>query len=52
MASVNKKKKAKNSYIDGGAEKQYYFKCKRLSYYCKQDRIRNKNIKKYLSEYE
>ncbi len=42
MASENKKRKAKNSYLDGGAEKQFGIKLKRLFYFCKQDRIRNK----------
>lgn len=42
MASENKKRKAKNSYLDGGAEKQFGFKAKRLFYFCKLDRIKNK----------
>ena len=42
MASENKKRKAKNSHLDGGAEKQFGIKLKRLFYFCKQDRIKNK----------
>lgn len=42
MASSNKKKKAKNSYLDGGAEHQFGVKIKRLFYFCKLDRIKNK----------
>ncbi len=42
MASKNKKRKAKNSYLDGGSEHQFGIKMKRTFYYCKQDRIKNK----------
>lgn len=42
MASENKKRKAVNSYLDGGAEHQFGIKLKRLFYYCKQDRLRTK----------
>jgi len=42
MASENKKRKGKNSHLDGGAEKQFGIKLKRLFYFCKQDRIKNK----------
>lgn len=42
MASQNKKNKAKNSYIMGGAEAQKGIKCKRTWYYTKADRAANK----------
>lgn len=42
MASVNKKHKAKNSFLDKGAEKCKGYKCKTLMYYTKADRIKNK----------
>jgi len=40
MASVNKKKKARNSYIMDGGEKNDVakWKCKRLAYFTKRDR--------------
>lgn len=44
MASVNKKKKAKNSYLSNGAEKQKGIKMKRLMYFTKYDRVKNKKI--------
>ncbi len=44
MASINKKNKAKNSYIRGGAEAQKNIKCKRVWYYTKADRQKNKKI--------
>lgn len=44
MASLNKKKKAKNSYIHNGAESQKGIKLKRIFYYTKADRIKNKKI--------
>ena len=44
MASKNKKNKAKNSYIEGGAEKQKGIKLKRVWYYTKADRKNNKKI--------
>ena len=47
MASKNKKNKAKNSFIDGGAEKQKDTKCKRIWYYTKADRQKNKKIEGY-----
>lgn len=50
MASENKKKKAKNSFIDGGAEKQKGIKLKRIWYYTKADRANNKVTKKELEE--
>lgn len=42
MASLNKKKKAKNSFIYNGAEAQKDVKCKRIWYFTKADRIKNK----------
>ncbi len=50
MASENKKRKAKNSYLDGGAEKQFGVRLKRLFYYCKQDRLKNKRELKEVAE--
>lgn len=50
MASENKKRKAKNSYLDGGAEKQAGIKLKRLFYFCKQDRLKNKREAKEITE--
>ena len=47
MASKNKKRKAKNSHLDGGAEHQFGIKLKRLFYFCKQDRIKNKKETEY-----
>lgn len=47
MASKNKKNKAKNSFIDGGAEKQKDIKYKRIWYYTKADRQKNKKIEGY-----
>ena len=44
MASENKKKKAKNSYLVSGAEKQKGIKLKRTMYYTKADRQKNKNM--------
>ena len=44
MASENKKRKAKNSYIHNGAESQKNVKCKRVWYYTKADRKNNKSI--------
>ena len=40
MASVNKKKKARNSYIMNGGEKNDItrWKCKRIAYFTKRDR--------------
>ncbi len=42
MGSQNKNRKAKNSYLDGGAEKQHGIKMKRVMYFCKADRLREK----------
>ena len=42
MASKNKKRKAKNSYLLGGCEKQHIYKMKRIAYYTKADRARSK----------
>ena len=50
MASENKKRKARNSYLDGGAEKQFGIRLKRLFYFCKQDRLKIKRETKELSE--
>lgn len=44
MASINKKKKAKNSYLLNGAEKEKGIKIKRLMYFTKADRQKNKDI--------
>lgn len=46
MASQNKKRKAKNSYIMNGAEAQKGIKCKRTWYYTKADRVANKVSKR------
>lgn len=45
MASVNKKKKSKNSFLDKGAEKYKGCKWKKVMYFTKADRVRIKNIK-------
>lgn len=45
MASKNKKNKAKNSYIHNGGEK-WDVKEKRLMYYNKRQRNKNKEIEK------
>lgn len=42
MASQNKKKKAKNSFLHNGNEAQKIYKMKRIAYFCKADRQRNK----------
>ena len=42
MASENKKRKAKNSYLFGGCEKQHIYKMKRIAYYTKADRAKAK----------
>ena len=44
MTSISKKKKAKNSFIYNGGEKNNGMKLKRIQYYTKQDRLRNKHI--------
>lgn len=44
MASANKKKKAKNSYLFKGAEKLKGIKFKRLMYFTKADRQKGKDI--------
>lgn len=51
MASQNKKKKAKNSYIYNGAEAQKNIKCKRTWYFTKADRKRNNTIPKDENEH-
>ena len=50
MTAQNKKRKAKNSYIYGGAEKQHGIKLKRIYYYCKQDRLKAKREARKESE--
>ena len=45
MASQNKKNKAKNSYLYNGNEAQKIYKLKRIAYYTKADRAKNKQIK-------
>ena len=42
MASKNKKNKAKNSFLYGGAEKYKGMKLRRIAYYMKADRTANK----------
>ena len=44
MASENKKNKAKNSFLYSGAEKCKGMKLKRILYYTKADRKKNKNM--------
>ena len=44
MASENKKRKAKNSYIHNGADKKD-FKMKRYMYFTKRDRGRLKKVR-------
>lgn len=44
MTSVNKKKKAKNSFIRNGAEGQPDWKCKGIMYFTKHDRNKNKMV--------
>lgn len=47
MASENKKRKAKNSFIFNGGEKPNGMKLKRTQYYTKQDRlVAKKNLRK------
>ena len=48
MASQNKKKKAKNSFIAGGAEAQKNIKCKRTWYFTKADRAKTKKEGRYV----
>ena len=50
MASNNKKKKSKNSFIKGGAEAQKNIKCKRVWYFTKADRQNNKNACRNIGE--
>lgn len=45
MASENKKRKAKNSYLSNGGEK-LDGKFKRLFYYTKRERNKNKDLRK------
>ena len=42
MASENKKRKAKNSYLYNGNETQKIKKMKRIAYYIKSDKKKNK----------
>ena len=44
MASLNKKRKAKNSYLHNGADKKDD-KLKRFMYYTKRQRNKNKELK-------
>lgn len=48
MASANKKKKARNSYIMNGGEKNDItkWKCKRIAYFTKRDRKLLNNLSK------
>lgn len=43
MASLNKKKKAKNSYLHNGADK-LDGKSKRNLYFTKRERVKNKKV--------
>lgn len=47
MASQAKKKKAKNSYIIDGAEKVRIGRLKRIFYYDKVQRLKNKKVEEY-----
>ena len=44
MTSINKKHKAKNSFIMNGGEKPNGLKLKRVQYFTKQDRNKNKKL--------
>ena len=46
VASVNKKKKAKNSYLYNGGDKNDD-KMKRIMYFTKRQRIKNKKIESF-----
>lgn len=55
MSSQNKKKKAKNSYISNGGEKNSIedWKCRRIAYYTKRDRNNGKSqVRKEINENE
>ena len=52
MASENKKRKAKNSYLYNGAEKHKGIKLKRIMYFTKADRTANKKSTEIGSKYE
>ena len=39
MASQNKKRKARNSYLHNGNEALHIYKWKRVAYYTKSDRL-------------
>ncbi len=48
MASQNKKRKAKNSFIMNGNEGSKFRKLKRIAYYIKADRLdAKKELRKY-----
>lgn len=42
MASENKKRKAKNSYLYNGNEAQHIKRMKRIAYFIKADRLNSK----------
>ena len=44
MASQNKKKKAKNSFLYNGQEAQRVYKLKRTAYFVKADRLDAKKV--------
>lgn len=44
MASESKKNKAKNSYLHNGGDKKSNVKIKRIMYFTKQQRNKNKQI--------
>ena len=55
MSSQNKKNKARNSYIHNGGEKNSIedWKCRRIAYYTKRDRQKNKDkVRKEVDENE
>jgi len=49
MSSTNKKRKAKNSYLYNGADKKDG-KMKRIFYFTKRERMKNKEQAKWQSE--
>ena len=44
MASENKKRKGKNSFIEHLGHKTDNWKCKRLAFFTKQNRAKNRRI--------
>lgn len=52
MASENKKRKAKNSYILNGAESHKDIKMKRTFYFTKADRVKNNKIDDSICTYD